>query len=76
MAEPFSPFGVRRDLLEPKIDPGNLFRYAARPEPIDQHPQTVVFFSRLVSSFEFDYLGALPRYNFNARWESLVSFGD
>src|SRR5215470_1777460 len=55
MAEPFAQFGARRDLFEPKVNPGSRFRYASRPEPIDQHPETVVFFSRLVSSFEFDH---------------------
>src|SRR5215831_16264154 len=55
MAEPFAQFGARRDLFEPKVNPGSPFRYASRPEPIDQHPETVVFFSRLVRSFEFDH---------------------
>src|SRR5262249_8603523 len=59
MAEPFAQFGARRDLFEPKVNPGSPFRYASRPEPIDQHPETVVSLSRPVSSSALDH-SAIP----------------
>src|SRR6056297_124027 len=55
LVEPLSQFIRRRNRLAPLVQSGVLLGYPARPDPIDQHPATVVSGRVVIDSLELDH---------------------
>src|SRR5690606_13532374 len=49
MAEPFTQGGARRDVLGPRVHCERLLFYSARPQPVDEHPVSILRRRRVVN---------------------------
>jgi predicted ArsR family transcriptional regulator len=54
VAVPGAQFRRRRDILRPLIEPGGVLAKPARPDPVDQHPGTVVGGRRVIDPADPD----------------------
>jgi hypothetical protein len=57
VTEPFSQGRAGRDILEPLIDRGVCFLNSARPQAVNQYPDSVAGTGGLVGAFELDVIG-------------------
>jgi hypothetical protein len=67
VTEPFSQGRARRDILDPLVDRSVCFPNAARPQAIDQYPDSVISAGQFVGAFELDVIG---RYSLGHRTRS------